>query len=51
MDEDGDCGWWIFEGQEMGDEWGGDVLELECMDTFNAVRIELRREGPYKPLT
>jgi len=26
-------------------EWGGDpdVVELECMDKFNAVKIELRR--------
>ena len=26
-------------------EWGGDpdVVELECMDRFNAVKIELRR--------
>ena len=31
-------------GGKFPDEWGGDVLLLECMDIGNAVRIELRRE-------
>ena len=31
-------------GGKFPDEWGGDVLELDCMDKYNAVTIELRRE-------
>jgi len=31
-------------GGKFPDEWGGEVLEFDCMDVANAVRIELRRE-------
>ncbi len=31
-------------GGKFPDDWGGDILELDCPDKFNAVRIELRRE-------
>ena len=36
-------------GGKFPDEWGGDVMELECMDRLNAVRIELHRVGPFRP--
>ena len=28
---------------DWGDDWAGDVLNLECIDKLNAVTIELRR--------
>lgn len=31
-------------GGKYPDDWGGDVLELECMDRANVVTIELRPE-------
>ncbi len=31
-------------GGKFPDEWGGEALELECMDRTNAVKIELRPE-------
>ena len=31
-------------GGKFPDEWGGEVLEFDCMDKYNAVTIELRRE-------
>jgi len=31
-------------GGKFPDEWGGEVMELECMDRANAVTIELRPE-------
>ncbi len=36
-------------GGKFPDEWGGEVRELECMDRFNVVRIELRRVGSFRP--
>ena len=31
-------------GGKFPDEWGGEVIELDCMDRVNAVTIELHRE-------
>lgn len=31
-------------GGKFPDDWGGEVFELDCMDIFNTVRIELRPE-------
>ena len=31
-------------GGKFPDEWGGEVITLDCMDVANAVRIELRPE-------
>ena len=31
-------------GGKFPEEWGSDVLEFDCMDVVNAVRIELRPE-------
>lgn len=31
-------------GGKFPDAWGGDVMQFECMDRANAVRIELRPE-------
>ena len=38
-------------GGKWPDEWGGEVLQFECFDKLNAVRIELRRVSPYRPAT
>jgi uncharacterized repeat protein (TIGR04076 family) len=31
-------------GGKFPDEWGGEVLEFDCLDKANAVTLELRRE-------
>ena len=31
-------------GGKFPDEWGGEVIRLDCIDKYNAVTIELRRE-------
>jgi hypothetical protein len=33
-------------GGKFPEGWGGEVLQFECMDRANAVRIELRPEKP-----
>ena len=33
-------------GGKFPDAWGGEALDLECMDRENAVHLELRREKP-----
>jgi uncharacterized repeat protein (TIGR04076 family) len=38
-------------GGKFPDDWGGEVIEFECMDRYNAVTIELRRVGPYRSST
>ena len=51
-DCDGLCGFFYHDifpyilmlqfGGKFPEEWGGDVVELDCMDIGNAVRLELR---------
>jgi len=37
-------------GGHLPKEWvDPDVIELDCIDRFNTVTIELRRVGPYRP--
>ena len=31
-------------GGKFPDDWGGEVMEFDCMDKYNAVTIELRPE-------
>lgn len=52
MDAKGLCGNFFYQlfpyilmlqfGGKFPDAWGGDVIELDCMDKENAVTIELR---------